>query len=326
MQSQLMVGSGIRLSKLGFGCASLTSYERPEDGLRMLRQAYDAGITHFDIARLYGFGRAERILAEFLRTVRRDHVTVTTKFGLEPPAALAKRPSLIRFGKKVLRSLPGLRAVAQRTLRRALTPAHGYSTQDAARSLDTSLKELDSEYVDLFLLHEAQIADASAPELLDYLEREVRAGKIRAYGVASHTSRLGWNLAAFPPGYSVFQFNNAALGAELARLIGTADKLLITHGALAPLKLILRATAGREALVREWSARIDANLADERIVAQLLLEYAIQSIDRGIVLVSTLRSEHLRANVQCAEASQRSSEQIALFCRYCRLLTEQMAA
>jgi aryl-alcohol dehydrogenase-like predicted oxidoreductase len=319
MESRILDASGVRLSRLGFGCGSLTTHERRSDAVRLLREAFDAGITHFDVARLYGLGQAESILGEFLRAVPRDRVTVATKFGLDPPVALASRPALLRFGKRVLRFLPGLRAMAHRTVG-SQRPAPRYSIDDAMRSLETSLKELGSEYVDLLLLHEADLADASGSELLDHLEREVRAGRIRAYGVASHTSRLGWNLAAFPPGHAVFQFNNAAVDAEIARLEGTADKLLITHSALAPLKDLRSAMAEREAFVREWSIKIDADLADERVVAQLLMDYALHSNDRGVVLFSTMRDDHLRENVRRALGSQHSVEQTTLFCRCCRLL------
>jgi aryl-alcohol dehydrogenase-like predicted oxidoreductase len=50
----------------------------------MLERAFALGITHFDVARAYGFGRAEGILGKFLRG-RRDQVTVATKLGLQPP-------------------------------------------------------------------------------------------------------------------------------------------------------------------------------------------------------------------------------------------------
>jgi aryl-alcohol dehydrogenase-like predicted oxidoreductase len=325
MRSAVVKGPGIRLSRLGFGCVSLSTHQRSRDALRLLHEAFDAGITHFDVARLYGFGRAEGILGGFLRTVPRERITVTTKFGLEPPAGLAGRPSLVRIGKNVVRSVPGLRSIALRTLR-TLTPPHRYSMQHAATSLETSLRELGSDYVDLFLMHEAQLADASAPDLLDYLEREVRAGRIRAYGVATHTTQLGSNLASFPQGHAVFQFNNAALDAEIASLTGTTDKMLITHSALAPVKLIRKATARCTALVREWSAKIGADLAAEQIVTQLLLDYALQSNERGVVLFSTMRGEHLRQNVQRALGGQHSSEQIVHFREYCRRLIGQMAA
>jgi D-threo-aldose 1-dehydrogenase len=309
---------------------SLTTHERKKDALRLLQQAFDSGISHYDVARLYGMGLAESVLGEFLRVVPREQVTVATKFGLEPPAALAHRASLIRLGKQVLRVIPGLRSVARRAAASRQLQAGAsetrYSAQAAARSLEVSLRELACDYVDLFLLHEAQLAEASAPELLDFLDRQVRAGRIRAYGVASHTSRLGCNLAHFPPGHAVFQFNNAALDAEITGIEGTENKMLITHSALAPIKLARQAMRGRESLVREWSARIDANLADDSVLAELFLDYALQSNEKGVVLFGTMRSEHLRGNVQRVSGRGRPPEQVALFVQFCGILTRQVTA
>ena len=69
---------------LGFGCVQLTTHREASEAVSMLERAFALGITHFDVARAYGFGRAEGILGKFLRG-RRDQVTVATKLGLHPP-------------------------------------------------------------------------------------------------------------------------------------------------------------------------------------------------------------------------------------------------
>ena len=51
--------------KLGFGCASLTSLNNRKLSLSLLEHTYNEGITHFDVARLYGMGNAENIVGEF---------------------------------------------------------------------------------------------------------------------------------------------------------------------------------------------------------------------------------------------------------------------
>ncbi len=61
----------------------------------------------------YGFGRAEGILAQFLRG-RRDRVTVATKFGFQMPSGLAGDPRLIAAAKRLLGPFPALLRRAQR--------------------------------------------------------------------------------------------------------------------------------------------------------------------------------------------------------------------
>ena len=53
------------------------------ESLRLLEAAFDAGIRHFDVAPMYGYGEAEGCLGEFLQRHRAD-VTVTTKYGIPP--------------------------------------------------------------------------------------------------------------------------------------------------------------------------------------------------------------------------------------------------
>ena len=55
--------------------------------MAVLGSAVDSGFTHFDIARIYGFGQAEAELGKFLHTVERDAVTVATKFGIDTVGA-----------------------------------------------------------------------------------------------------------------------------------------------------------------------------------------------------------------------------------------------
>ena len=61
----------------------------------------------------------------------------------------------------------------------------------AIRSLETSLRELHTDYVDLLLLHEATLADAASKPLIDALQEQVARGTVRAFGVASDFHKLG---------------------------------------------------------------------------------------------------------------------------------------
>ena len=76
--------TGIETSCLGFGCASLGSRVGEEAGLRALAAAHDAGVAWFDLAPLYGAGRAEEMAGRFLKGRPRDSVQICSKVGLAP--------------------------------------------------------------------------------------------------------------------------------------------------------------------------------------------------------------------------------------------------
>src|SRR2546423_15085185 len=112
MRRQILEPNLMEVSRLGFGCVKLTTHRDRRDAVRILEQAFGLGITHFDVARAYGFGRAEYILGEFLRG-KRDRVTVATKFGLAPPSGLRGNRWVIDLAKRLLGPFPQLLQRAQ---------------------------------------------------------------------------------------------------------------------------------------------------------------------------------------------------------------------
>src|SRR5216683_5109375 len=107
-----MAGIEISVSVIGFGCSSIASVGRKK-ALRLLESAFDAGIRHFDVARYYGYGEAEGILGAFIKS-RRAQVTVTTKFGIEPPRRTNALRIALGIGRRFLRLVPSARKVVQR--------------------------------------------------------------------------------------------------------------------------------------------------------------------------------------------------------------------
>jgi aryl-alcohol dehydrogenase-like predicted oxidoreductase len=123
----------------------------------LLRAALDLGIGYFGATDSDDDGRAERLLGAAVRA-HRDEVTVATTFGYD--------------------TTPTLWEPASRT------PRQDWSPGFAGRALDRSLGRLDTEPVDLWLLHHPGMDAVESDELFEFLENQVAKGKIRAYGVA----------------------------------------------------------------------------------------------------------------------------------------------
>ena len=140
---------------LGFGCVGLTAVGSRREALGLLDSAFDCGIRHFDVARAYGLGVAEEILGGFLRRHRRDDVTITTKFGIVPPA-YAQRMPLLPAIKGVLKRFPVVDRVVRRRVSAGNTMGQ-FSPQAARASLEASLRALQTDYIDIWLLHEATL-------------------------------------------------------------------------------------------------------------------------------------------------------------------------
>jgi aryl-alcohol dehydrogenase-like predicted oxidoreductase len=166
MQTRPLGRTGIEVSPLGLGTWALggpfwagdtpLGWGETDDAesLRVLDAALDAGITLFDTADAYGTGHAERLLARAVAG-RRDRVVIATKWG----NTIAEEQ----------RQLTGVDA----------SPAY------VRTALDASLRRLDTDWIDLYLLHLSDLPVAEAQDLIAVLEDLVDEGKIRSYGWSS---------------------------------------------------------------------------------------------------------------------------------------------
>ena len=78
------LGQGLQVSAIGYGCMGLSQSYLPvptrEEGIALLRDAVDRGVTFFDTAEVYGPFTNEQIVGAAIAPVR-DHVVIATKFG-----------------------------------------------------------------------------------------------------------------------------------------------------------------------------------------------------------------------------------------------------
>jgi aryl-alcohol dehydrogenase-like predicted oxidoreductase len=86
MIRRLLGKSGLEVSAIGFGCMGLSSaYGRPvplEDGINIIRAAFESGVTFFDTAEAYGPFANEKLVGEALQPIRTE-VVIATKFGFD---------------------------------------------------------------------------------------------------------------------------------------------------------------------------------------------------------------------------------------------------
>jgi aryl-alcohol dehydrogenase-like predicted oxidoreductase len=84
MQKRVLGKSGLEVSALGLGCMGLSfGYGNTIDkkeAIRLIRAAYERGVTFFDTAEVYGPFTNEELLGEALKPFRKE-VVIATKFG-----------------------------------------------------------------------------------------------------------------------------------------------------------------------------------------------------------------------------------------------------
>lgn len=171
-------GTGLDVSAIGFGCwevgGGYGDVEEAEFG-RAVDRALDLGVNCFDTAEGYGMGASEQALGRALGR-RRDEAVIVTKFGMN------------------YRDKPNLR---------------DSSRERVHASIDKSLKNLGTDWVDVYLVH---WPDRETPfeETMQALEEVVRAGKVRHVGLSNfkleeiETCRQAFRVDVVQYGWNMF--------------------------------------------------------------------------------------------------------------------------
>jgi len=161
--------SKLEVSALGMGCWAIGgpwTWDQPggtpypagwgnindEESIRAIHAALEAGVTFFDTAANYGAGHSEIVVGNALKG-RRDKVVIATKFG-----------HIVNEEKKVVYGDPD------------------QIIKNVRSDVENSLRRLQSDYIDIYQLHEGGYDPKLALELQVVLEELVSAGKIRWYG------------------------------------------------------------------------------------------------------------------------------------------------
>ncbi|MFT4416776.1 aldo/keto reductase [Fredinandcohnia humi] len=149
--------SDIEVSVIGLGTNAVGGHNlfqklNEENGKELVREALNIGVTFFDTADIYGFGRSEELVGEVLKDIKRDDFVIATKGGQHwfenGSIKVDNHPDYLR------------------------------------EAVDKSLYRLQLDYVDLYYLH---FPDTETPfaESIGELARLKEEGKIRAIGVSN---------------------------------------------------------------------------------------------------------------------------------------------
>jgi aryl-alcohol dehydrogenase-like predicted oxidoreductase len=154
MKMRRLGRTGPEVSALGIGAMSFSNFyghTTEAESHAILDAAMEAGVTHIDTSNVYGMGRSESVIGNYLRArpAARDHFVIATKAGITRDA----------LGRRIFDNSPG----------------------HLEAELDKSLRRLGVEAVDLFYVHRREAA-RPIEEVTETLAALVARGKARAIG------------------------------------------------------------------------------------------------------------------------------------------------
>jgi len=199
---------GWKVSAISFGAWAIGSAWGSvdnNDSLAALHKALDTGVNFFDTADVYGDGRSERLLAQ-LRRERTEQFYIATKAG------------------------------------RRLNPHNsaGYNKNSITEFIERSLKNLDTDAIDLLQLHCPPVEVYYKPEVFGILDDLVQAGKLRFYGVSVEKVEEALKAIEYPGVqsvqiiYNIFRQRPSELffGEAIKREVGVIARLPLSSGML----------------------------------------------------------------------------------------------
>lgn len=309
-------GTDITTTAAGFGCSGLLGDKTPEEGTHLLHTAYEAGIRHFDVARYYGYGDAEGLVGAFTQG-KRDRVTITTKFGMQPMKQVAQFNGVMRFVRQMMRLSPVIRGLVRRKVS-ALVQKGRFDVASAQESLETSLRELKTDYIDVYLLHEGDSEDCQTPELLDFLQQSYQQGKIRSFGVGGAYSRVEAICRTAPDFAAVTQFDSQLFADNVRHIPGKdlrngSSRALITFGAFSALSRLREQLNADPALAAQCTEILEADVGDSRVLSGLILQQALYANPHGIAIFRSARPENITQNIRALSENPFSQEALKQF-------------
>ena len=191
MQTRVLGRTQLPVSVIGLGCWQLGAdwgEVSEQQAHEVLEGAVEAGVTFFDTADVYGDGRSERLVGEFLRN--HDGITVATKMGRRAAPHVAQAYALARFREWT----------------------------------DRSRSHLGVDMLDLVQLHCPPTSVCHDDEVFDALDTLVEEGRTRAYGVSVETCDEALRAIARPGVASVQIILNVLRRKPLEQVLPAAVK------------------------------------------------------------------------------------------------------
>lgn len=259
--------SKLEVSALGMGCWAIGGpwdWDQPgqerypvgwgntddAESLRALQTARDLGVNFFDTAANYGAGHSEVLLGRAFKG-QRERVVIATKFG-----------HIVNEEKKTVYSAPGL------------------IIQNVRNDVENSLRRLQTDYIDIYQLHEGGYDPDQALELQSVLEELVAAGKIRWYGWSTDRPDSARKFASGPDSVHCtsiqFRLNAIFDNAPMRQVCAEYDLAGINKDPLN--KGFLTGKFNASTIFPENDVRSGTNFSDPEIVKRLQIVDKIRDI------------------------------------------------
>jgi aryl-alcohol dehydrogenase-like predicted oxidoreductase len=278
MECRTLGRTGLKVTVLGYGAMEVRGPRiwggRPvadEQAGRILNAVLDAGINFVDTS--YDYGRSEEFIGRFI-SPRRSEYYLATKCGCVVTPGGEKDET-----------------------------THEWTRERLLHNIETSLRRMKTDYVDIWQIHNAPVEAVEAGDLVKVMEDVRKQGKTRWIGISSTApaiqTYIRWGV------FDTFQIPYSALERQHEEIISAASGAgagIIIRGGVARGDPQMKGL-GRKDRWETWNkADLDDLLAAGEDRTRFLLRYTISHPDMDTTIVGTLDPAHLAANLAALAA------------------------
>ncbi|NMN73138.1 aryl-alcohol dehydrogenase-like predicted oxidoreductase [Rhizobium sp. 57MFTsu3.2] len=289
-----MGNTDLNASVLGLGTSRLTSISTGlsrHKAIELVAVAADHGINFIDTADIYGQGDSEAVIGQAIKGVRGRFI-VATKVGYrfsEKTGLLVKAMPLL---KRALRPFKGARRLAanmRNNAHHANIITQDFSPSYLVAAIDSSLRRLATDYIDILYLHDVPADFETSESLFNALSTIQRSGKVRYFGISAEHDDALTSVCSNPLLLLVQTDLHPSRGRTTFASIEQAGKAIVVNKVF---------SGGHEDAISAFAQRHGVT------IRQALLGYALKQPFVASVLTGTTNRNHLIENVSSVKAAK----------------------
>ena len=278
MQKRILGRTALEVTQVGFGAMEIRGTKvwsgrdvTEKQAETILNAVLDEGINFVDTSPDYGM--SEDFIGKFI-SHRRNEFFLATKCGCY----------LVDKGDKI-------------------ETTHVWTAQQLQENIDTSLRRMKVEYVDIWQLHNPTVEEFEKGRLLETMQKVKDSGKVRSISISSTHPHI---LSFIKMGvFDTFQIPYSALQREHEEAISQAAEAnagTIIRGGVAKGEPG-ESGAPNEQAWKNWDkAKLDELLDEGQSKTNFMLRFTLSHPAMHTTIVGTMNPEHLSGNIKAAEA------------------------
>ena len=167
--------------KLAIGTSSYGSVVSKKTSIYIIENLINEGVLYIDTSPYYGIGQSEKIIGECVKKYR-SKIQIATKFGIQSPIISKTKLKFLPIARKIY-NIPFIKSYRKNNF---IENLNLLNINQIKASVDNSLFNLNTEYLDKLLIHVNYRAYLENNELIDYLYELKYLLKVKSLGITSN--------------------------------------------------------------------------------------------------------------------------------------------